>query len=160
MSYGHVYVASVEFGAKDMQTVQAFADAESYDGPSLIIAYSQCVAHGYDLRYGAEQQRLAVGSGAWPLYRYDPRRIKRGEPPLEIDARPGKTSITDYMRNETRFRMVERLNPERFRRLAAAAREHAERRIALYEQLSQIVLPRPAGATTETGDNGTGPRNE
>ena len=91
MSYGHVYVASVAFGAKDSQTVQAFQEAESYDGPSLIIAYSHCIAHGYDLRFGAEQQKLAVDSGVWPLYRYDPRRVERGEPPLVIDAaaRPG-----------------------------------------------------------------------
>ncbi len=145
MTYGHVYVASVAFGAKDTHTVQAFHEAESYDGPSIIIAYSQCVAHGYDLRFGADQQRLAVNSGVWPLYRYDPRRVERGEPPLIIDAAPGKATVMDYMRNETRFRMVERLDPERFRRLAAAARDNAVRRVALYEQLAQIVLPKPAG---------------
>jgi pyruvate-ferredoxin/flavodoxin oxidoreductase len=141
MSYGHVYVASVAFGAKDMHTVQAFQEAESYDGPSVIIAYSQCVAHGYDLRYGVEQQKLAVNSGVWPLYRFDPRRIEKGEPPLTIDAAPGRATVAEYMRNETRFRMVERLNPERFRRLAAMAREHSARRIALYQQLANIVLP-------------------
>jgi pyruvate-ferredoxin/flavodoxin oxidoreductase len=143
MSYGHVYVASVAFGAKDTHTVQAFHEAESYDGPSIIIAYSQCVAHGYDLRYGAEQQKLAVNSGVWPLYRYDPRRIRDGEPPLIIDAPPGKATVTEYMRNETRFRMVERLDPERFRKLAKAAKDHSARRVALYEQLARIVLPPP-----------------
>jgi pyruvate-ferredoxin/flavodoxin oxidoreductase len=143
MSYGHVYVASVAFGAKDMHTVQAFQEAESYDGPSIIIAYSQCVAHGYDLRFGVEQQKLAVNSGVWPLYRFDPRRIEKGEPPLIIDAAPGKATVAEYMRNETRFRMVERQSPERFRRLAAMARDHSARRVALYQQLANITLPQP-----------------
>jgi pyruvate-ferredoxin/flavodoxin oxidoreductase len=143
MSYGHVYVASVAFGAKDTHTVQAFQEAASYDGPALIIAYSHCIAHGYDLRFGAEQQKLAVNSGIWPLYRFDPRRGERGEPPLVIDAPPGKASVAEYMRNETRFRMVEKINPERFRRLAVMARDHAARRVALYEQLARITYPRP-----------------
>jgi pyruvate-ferredoxin/flavodoxin oxidoreductase len=145
MSYGHAYVASVAFGAKDSHTVQAFHEAASYPGPSLIIAYSHCIAHGYDLRFGADQQKLAVNSGIWPLYRYDPRRVERGEPPLIIDVAPGKASVTDYMRNETRFRMVEKIDAERFRRLAVAAGEHAARRVALYEQLARIILPQPAG---------------
>jgi pyruvate-ferredoxin/flavodoxin oxidoreductase len=145
MSYGHVYVASVAFGAKDSHTVQAFQEAASYDGPALIIAYSHCIAHGYDLRFGAEQQKLAVNSGLWPLYRFDPRRGERGEPPLVIDVPPGKASVAEYMRNETRFRMVEKINSERFRRLAVAAREHAAQRVALYEQLAHITFPRPAG---------------
>jgi pyruvate-ferredoxin/flavodoxin oxidoreductase len=144
MSYGHVYVASVAFGAKDTHTVQAFQEAESYDGPSLIIAYSHCVAHGYDLRFGAEQQKLAVNSGVWPLYRYDPRRVERGEPPLVLDAPASRAAPADYMRNETRFRMVEKIDPERFRRLATAARDHTARRLALYEQLARIILPKTA----------------
>jgi pyruvate-ferredoxin/flavodoxin oxidoreductase len=154
MSYGHVYVASVAFGAKDSHTVQAFQEAAGYDGPSLIIAYSHCIAHGYDLRFGAEQQKLAVNSGVWPLYRYDPRRVRRGEPPLVIDAPPGRASVADYMRNETRFRMVEKIDPERFRRLASAARDHAARRVALYEQLSHIVLPAPAAGPPPAGAPG------
>jgi pyruvate-ferredoxin/flavodoxin oxidoreductase len=148
----------VAFGAKDSHTVQAFQEAASYDGPSLIIAYSPCIAHGYDLRFGADQQKLAVSSGVWPLYRYDPRRVERGEPPLIIDVPPGKTSVADYMRNETRFRMVEKINPERFRRLAVAAREHAARRVALYEQMAHITLPKPAGATP--GGNEQGQKKE
>jgi pyruvate-ferredoxin/flavodoxin oxidoreductase len=157
MSYGHVYVASVAFGAKDSHTVQAFHEAASYDGPSLIIAYSHCIAHGYDLRFGAEQQKLAVNSGVWPLYRYDPRRTERGEPPLVIDAPPGKASVADYMGNETRFRMVQKIDPERFRRLSVAAREHTTRRIALYQQLSQITLPKSAEALQPAPDEGQGP---
>src|SRR5262249_1878742 len=145
MSYGHVYVASVAFGPKDSHTVQAFQEAASYDGPSLIIAYSHCIAHGYDLRFGAEQQKLAVNSGVWPLYRYDPRRVAQGLPPLVIDAPAGRASVQEYMRNETRFRMVEKIDPLRFRQLAAAARDHAARRVALYQQLAHITLPKPGG---------------
>jgi pyruvate-ferredoxin/flavodoxin oxidoreductase len=148
MSYGHVYVASVAFGARDSHTVQAFQEAISYPGPSLIIAYSHCIAHGYDMRFGAEQQKLAVNSGIWPLYRYDPRRVGKGEPPLVIDAAPGRATVADYMRNETRFRMVEKLDPRRFRWLAKAARDESARRVALYEQMSHIVLPK-AGADGE-----------
>jgi pyruvate-ferredoxin/flavodoxin oxidoreductase len=155
MSYGHVYVASVAFGAKDTHTVQAFQEAASYDGPALIIAYSHCVAHGYDLRLGAEQQKLAVNSGVWPLYRFDPRRVEQGEPPLVIDVPPGRATVAEYMRNETRFRMVEKVNAQRFRELAAAAREHAARRVALYEQLSHITLPKLSPAPPP-GNGGPG----
>ncbi|HZV07616.1 MAG TPA: pyruvate:ferredoxin (flavodoxin) oxidoreductase [Gemmataceae bacterium] len=154
MSYGHVYVASVAFGAKDSQTVQAFQEAESYDGPALIIAYSHCIAHGYDLRFGLEQQKLAVGSGVWPLYRYDPRRVERGEPPLVLDMLPGKKTVEEYMRNEARFRMVEKIDAERFRRLAAAARAQSTRRIALYEQLAHITLPCSTEHAASTNGNG------
>jgi len=146
MTYGHVYVASIAFGAKDAHTVQVFREAAQYDGPSIIIAYSHCIAHGYDLRFGAEQQKLAVNSGVWPLYRFDPRRIQAGEPPLVIDLAPGKSSVEEYMRNETRFRMVEKIDPVRFRKLAAQAREYSARRVSLYEQLSHITLPSGAGA--------------
>jgi pyruvate-ferredoxin/flavodoxin oxidoreductase len=149
MSYGHVYVASIALGAKDSHTVQALLEAESYDGPSLVIAYSHCIAHGYDLRFGMEQQKLAVASGIWPLYRYDPRRTARGEPPLVLDAPTGKKGVEEYMRNETRFRMVEKIDPIRFRRLAEEAREGAAQRVALYEQLAHITLPQPA----EKGDS-------
>jgi pyruvate-ferredoxin/flavodoxin oxidoreductase len=141
MTYGHVYVASVALGAKDSHTIQAFKEALSYNGPALIVAYSPCIAHGYDLRYGPEQQKLAVNSGVWPLYRFDPRRLEKGEPPLVIDVAPGRSRVEEYMRNETRFRMVEKLDPVRFQRLAHAAREHAARRVSLYEQLSHIILP-------------------
>jgi pyruvate-ferredoxin/flavodoxin oxidoreductase len=148
MSYGHVYVASVAFGAKDSHTVQVFQEAESYDGPSLIIAYSHCIAHGYDLRHGAEQQKLAVNSGIWPLYRFDPRRREQGQPALVLDAPVGKSSVQEYMRNETRFLMVEKIDPVRFRQLATAARDHTARRVALYEQLAHITLPQSNGNKT------------
>ena len=141
MSYRHVYVASVAMGAKDSQTVQAFLEAESYDGPSLIIAYSHCIAHGYDLANGMDQQKLAVQSGVWPLFRYDPRRAEQGEPPLKLDSGPVKAKVGDYMRNETRFRMVERIDPERFKMLAKAAQDNTAKRLAVYQQLAEMTIP-------------------
>ena len=157
MSYGHVYVASVAFGAKDNHTVKAFVEAEAYPGPSLIIAYSPCIAHGYDLAFGCDQQERAVKSGIWPLYRYDPRRLLAGEPPLVLDAPAGKIPVVDYMRNETRFRMVERIDPERFHRLALQAQHAAERRIAVYDHLAKLQVPRVADRQEENQEENTGP---
>ncbi|MCC7349495.1 MAG: pyruvate:ferredoxin (flavodoxin) oxidoreductase [Phycisphaerales bacterium] len=138
MSYGSIYVAQVALGAKDVQTVKAFQEAESYPGASLIIAYSHCIAHGYDMAFGADQQKLAVESGYWPLYRYDPRRADAGEPALQLDSPAPKTPLDNYMRNETRFRMVEQQDPDRFRELSAAAQRQVQRRYRLYEHLSRM----------------------
>jgi pyruvate-ferredoxin/flavodoxin oxidoreductase len=143
MGYGHAYVAQIAFGARMQQTVQAFLEAEAHPGPSLIIAYSHCIAHGYDMVNGASQQKLAVESGVWPLYRFDPRRLGKGEPPLHLDSGAPRGLVTDYMRNEARFRMVERSDPARFRRLAELAEADARRRHALYTQLAGIALPAP-----------------
>ena len=140
MSYGHVYVARVAFGAKDAQTVRAFVEAEAHPGPSLIIAYSPCIAHGYDLAFGARQQKLAVDSGVWPLFRFDPRRIEQGEPPLTLDSAPGKARLRDYLRGEARFRAVEQLDKARYERLLSSAERDVEHRIELYQQLSRIKL--------------------
>ena len=139
MSYGNVYVAKVAFGSKDTQTVKAFLEAESYDGPSLILAYSHCIAHGYDLAMGAEQQKLAVDSGHWPLFRYDPRRAIAGENPLQLDSNPPKVQLGQYVKNEARYRMVEQANPERFRTLMASAQNEVNKRYALYEQMAKSV---------------------
>ena len=145
MSYGHVYVASIAMGAKDTHTVQAFVEAESYPGPSIIIAYSHCIAHGYDLSFGLNQQKMAVDSGLWPLYRYDPRRAAKGEPPLVLDSAAGKASVRDYMQNETRFRMVEKIDPERFRRLSIEAQAASVRRVALYDHMAKLTVPQAGG---------------
>jgi pyruvate-ferredoxin/flavodoxin oxidoreductase len=144
MSYGHVYVARVAVGAKDVQTVKAFAEAESWPGPSLILAYSSCIAHGYDMSLGPEQQKLAVDTGFWPLYRYDPRRVKDGLPPLQLDSAAPKTPLEKFMRNETRFRMVEAMDPERFRRSLVAAQRGVTQRFAVYQQLAGVTIPEPA----------------
>jgi pyruvate-ferredoxin/flavodoxin oxidoreductase len=154
MNYGHVYVASVAFGAKDTQTVRAFLEADSYEGPSLIIAYSHCIAHGYDLAFGADQQQRAVASGVWPLYRYDPRRVASGEPPLIIDAPAGKVPVQEYMKNETRFRMVEKIDPVRFNRFAQEAQRAAQRRIAVYQYLAQWRQPE-ASKSSESKKGGS-----
>ena len=143
MNYGHVYVASLAFGARDAQTVRAFTEADSYHGPSLLIAYSHCIAHGYDMAFGVDQQKRAVDSGVWPLYRFDPRRIDQGEPPLVVDMPGGKIPVQEYMRNETRFRMVERMDPELFRDFAKRSQLAAERRIATYQHLATLRLPKP-----------------
>ncbi len=146
MTYGNAYVASVAFGAKDVQTVNAFREAEAYPGPSLIIAYSHCIAHGYDMSHGLEQQKLAVDSGVWPLYRFDPRRLAAGEPPLKLDSGgTPKVKLRDYMKNEGRFRMVELKDPKHYAELLAAAERYAGNRHAIYEQLAGLHVARKEG---------------
>lgn len=141
MSYRHAYVASIAFGANDNHTVRVFSEAASYPGPSLIIAYSHCIAHGYDLKFGISQQKLAVDSGVWPLYHYDPRLIAQGKPPLQIDSPSQKANVRDYLRNETRFSMIEKMNPERFRMLSEASVRNTAERLALYSQLASFAFP-------------------
>jgi len=141
MAYGNVYVAKVAMGSKDTQTVKAFLEAESYDGPSIIIAYSHCIAHGIDMAQGCEQQKLAVDSGHWPLFRFDPRRVEQGEAPLQIDSAAPKTALANYVRNETRYRMVEQMNPEGFKHLLASAQREVTNRFAVYENMAKLSLP-------------------
>ncbi|MBL8804080.1 MAG: pyruvate:ferredoxin (flavodoxin) oxidoreductase [Planctomycetes bacterium] len=147
MGYGHVYVARIALGAKDSQAVKALLEAESYDGPALVIAYSHCIAHGYDLALGAEQQKLAVGAGAWPLYRFDPRRAAAGEPALQLDSGAPTPTLAQYMRGETRFRMVEQADPGRYRSLVAQTERELRERWSVLEQLA---TPRPAATTPST----------
>ncbi|MGA2447438.1 MAG: pyruvate:ferredoxin (flavodoxin) oxidoreductase [Polyangiaceae bacterium] len=145
-TYGNAYVARLAVGAKDKQTVDAFREAESWHGPSLLIAYSHCIAHGYNLVKGPEQQRLAVDSGLWPLFRYDPRRAAKGEPPLQLDSGPAKAKVIDFMRNEGRFRSVELADAKRFARLAQSAQNQAEQRMSYYQQLAGIRTSHPGDA--------------
>ncbi len=156
MTYGSVYVARVAFGAKDAQTVRAFVEAESYPGTSLIIAYSPCIAHGYDLAFGAEQQKLAVESAYWPLLRYDPRRMAEGKPALQLDSGPPKTDLAKFALNETRFRMVESVDRQRALELLQAARRDVKTRYAAYEQLAGAEVPGagPVGAAPPNGAPG------
>jgi pyruvate-ferredoxin/flavodoxin oxidoreductase len=142
MSYGNVYVARVAFGAKVNQTVQSFVEAEAYPGTSIVLAYSHCVAHGYDLRYGAQQQKLMVDSAVWPLYRFDPRRTLVGEPGLHLDSGAPTQGVKAYMQNEARFRMIEKSDPRRFKKLLAAAQQDVTRRWALHQQLAGVKLPK------------------
>ncbi|NUN48537.1 MAG: pyruvate:ferredoxin (flavodoxin) oxidoreductase [Candidatus Brocadiae bacterium] len=143
MSYSHAYVARVAFGANDRQTVQALLEADAFPGPAIIIAYSHCIAHGYDMAFGAKQQKLAVDSGIWPLYRFDPRRPLKGEPPLHLDSGPPRVRPIEYLRNEARFRMVEALDPARFRTLMKDAQRTAAQRWDLYRQLAGVTVANP-----------------
>ncbi|GAA5480900.1 pyruvate:ferredoxin (flavodoxin) oxidoreductase [Haloferula sargassicola] len=152
MQYGNVYVARVAMGAKDSQVVKAMREAEAWNGPSLIIAYSHCIAHGFDLSLGMDQQKLLVDSGLWTLFRYDPRRISDGQPPLILDSKEPKAKTADFMRNETRFRMIEKMNPQRFKSLAEQAQESAKHRWKLLEQMAAIHFPEEAAVTTEEAE--------
>lgn len=112
MAYGNVYVASVAFGAKDEHTLKAFLEAEAYDGPSIIIAYSHCIAHGIDMTAPLKQQKLAVDSGQWLLYKYNPEAAKRGENPLSLDSKAPKIPVAEFMNSENRFKMLKKSHPE------------------------------------------------
>jgi pyruvate-ferredoxin/flavodoxin oxidoreductase len=148
MAYGHVYVASVAFGAKDSQTVRAFQEAESYDGPSIIIAYSHCIAHGYNMADSLDHQKAAVECGAWPMYRFDPRRTAMGENPLKLDSRAPKISFDEYALSETRFRMLMKTNPERSKRLLEEAQKVVQAKYDMYKQLANLHYG--SDADTET----------
>ena len=135
MSYGSVYVAKIAMGAGDMHTVKAIMEAEAYDGPSLIIAYSHCIAHGYDLAHGMDQQKAAVNSGYWPLFRYNPDLVAQGKNPFQLDSRPASIGLKDYIYNETRYTMLGQeqsrtrtgalqIGPGRCRRQVEALRLH------------------------------------
>jgi pyruvate-ferredoxin/flavodoxin oxidoreductase len=150
MTYGHIYVASVAMGAKDEHTLRAFVEAESYPGPSLIIAYSHCIAHGIalDQGVGARQQKLAVESGQWLLYRYDPRRAAAGENPLQLDSTAAKTKVQDYLLSENRFKMLTKTKPEDAKRFFAQAQTDVEKRWKFYQFLAgQNQKPLSAPAT-------------
>ena len=153
MAYRNAYVASVAFGANDNHTVKAFTEAESFPGPAIIIAYSHCIAHGYDLKIGTDQQKLAVDCGVWPLYRYDPRLVAQGKPPLQVDAMNNKANVRDYMRNETRFAMVEKIDAARFRTLSDAAVRNTSERLALYQELAKISFPVAGGSGNGNGNS-------
>jgi pyruvate-ferredoxin/flavodoxin oxidoreductase len=142
MTYGTVYVASVAMGARDEHTIRAFLEAESYPGPSLILAYSHCIAHGIDMAQGMAHQKLAVDSGRWLLYRYDPRRAERGETPLQLDSPAPKRSLEEAMEQENRFRMLRYSQPERARALVRQAQKELECRWATYRALAQPA-PKP-----------------
>ncbi len=144
MAYGHVYVAQVAMGARDLQTVKAFQEAEQYPGPSLIIAYSQCIAHGINMTVGMQHQKAAVDCGFWPLYRYQPRNLERGENPLHLDSKPPKLEFRKYADTETRFRMVRQMNPERAETLMQAAQAEIRQEWAYLEKLAALDFSQAA----------------
>jgi pyruvate-ferredoxin/flavodoxin oxidoreductase len=147
MAYGYVYVARIAMGASDAQTLKAFLEAEAYDGPSLIIAYSHCIAHGFDLRQGLQQQDLAVKAGHWPLYRYNPALVREGKNPLQIDSRDPKVDMEDYAYNETRYRVLLQHDEERAEKLMKLAKADVKGRWDLYQQMADIHYDREFAQT-------------
>jgi pyruvate-ferredoxin/flavodoxin oxidoreductase len=139
MRYGNVYVAQVAMGANDTHTVKAFVEAEAHQGPSLIIAYGQCIAHGIDMSKGMHQQKLAVDSGYWPLYRYDPRLSDENKNPFQLDSRGPKIPLEDYIYTEGRYRMLQQSDPEVAKFLLGQAKKSVNRRWEQYKQLAQMT---------------------
>ncbi len=151
MAYGYVYVARVALGASDQQTLNAFIEADAYDGPALIIAYSHCIAHGFDLQKGLEQQKLAVASGHWPLYRFNPALIEQGKNPLSIDSKEPTVSFDQYAYNESRYRMLVQSNEQRAEELMKLAKKDVRSRWDLYRQMAAMHYDGDLN-----GGNGTG----
>ncbi|MEL7644218.1 MAG: thiamine pyrophosphate-dependent enzyme, partial [bacterium] len=149
MAYGYVYVAKVAMGSNDAQTLRAFLEADAYEGPSLIIAYSHCIAHGIDMRKGLEQQKNAVASGIWPLFRYNPTLIDEGKNPLKIDSRDPSISVEDYAYNETRYRMLLQSDEARAEMLMKQARSDVDKRWNLYRQMAEIEYKAGEAQKTE-----------
>jgi pyruvate-ferredoxin/flavodoxin oxidoreductase len=138
MDYENVYVAHVAYAGKDTQTLRAFLEAEAHDGPSLIIAYSPCIAHGIDLSNNHQQQQLAVKSGHWPLFRYDPSRIKQGKSPMHLDSAAPSIPYKDFIRTEARFDMLWQTHPDNAEKFLAQAQRDVNHRYHYYQQLAEL----------------------
>ncbi len=140
MTYGNVYVARVAMGANDAQTLKTFLEAEAYEGPSLIIAYSHCIAHGYDMAHGMDQQKAAVQSGYWPLFRYNPDLERQGKNPLQLESKAPSLPLEKYIYNETRYTMLTQSDPAAAKRLLELAREDVRKRWRLYEHWAAMAV--------------------
>ncbi|HCW75974.1 MAG TPA: pyruvate:ferredoxin (flavodoxin) oxidoreductase [Candidatus Marinimicrobia bacterium] len=138
MSYENVYVAQIAMGANDAQTVRAFMEAEAYPGPSIIIAYSHCIAHGINMAKGMQQQKLATETGHWPLYRYNPLLAAEGQNPLKLDSKAPTRHFSEYAYNETRYKMLTKTMPERAKMLMAEAEKIAKKRYSHYSKLANL----------------------
>ena len=138
MAYGHVYVARVAMGANPQQTLDALREAEAYEGPSLVLAYSHCIAHGIDMRMGLDQQSRAVHTGYWPLVRYNPELRAEGEPALTLDSVRPSMPFRAYAERELRYRMLLLSDPPRGEALMKAAQEAVDRRWKRYEDLALL----------------------
>jgi len=154
MTYGNVYVASVAMGAKDEHTLKAFLEAEAYDGPSIIIAYSSCIAHGVDMTTSMTDQKVAIESGQWLLYRYHPERAEAGENPLMLDSRAPTRKVQEYLLQQTRFKMLTKSKPEEAERLWKLAQQDVERRYKMYEYMASRK-PDSAVAPKEAAEKAT-----
>ncbi len=138
MSYGNIYVAKVAMGSNDLQTVKAFLEAEAYNGPSLIIAYSHCIAHGINMEKGMDNQKAAVDSGHWPLFRFNPALALEGKNPLKLDSKAPKIPFKQYAYMETRYKMLTKSKPEEAKRLIELAQGDTTSRWHLYEQMANL----------------------
>lgn len=138
VSYGNVYVAQVALGANPNQTLKAFLEAESYRGPSLIMAYSQCIAHGINMTTGMSHQKSVVQSGLWPLYRFDPRLAHSGEHPFHLDSRKPTVPFAQLAEEEARFAMVARSDPKNAERLVSLAQKDIDDQWHYYEQMAGV----------------------
>jgi pyruvate-ferredoxin/flavodoxin oxidoreductase len=138
MSYGNVYVGQIAMGANPTQTVRTIAEAEAHRGVSLILAYSPCIAHGYDMTYQLDHQKAATDSGYWPLYRYDPAREAAGDPGLRLDSKKPTIPFKEYASTESRFAMLGRSDPEGAERLMQQAQQDIDDRWFLYEQMVNV----------------------
>jgi pyruvate-ferredoxin/flavodoxin oxidoreductase len=136
MAYGNVYVASVAMGAKDEHTLKAFLEAEAYDGPSIIIAYSHCIAHGIDMSAPLIQQKLAVDSGQWLLYRYNPVLAAQGGNPMTLDSKAPKLPVAEYLNTENRFKMLKVSHPEIAKEYFKQTQTFVEDRYKFYDYLA------------------------
>ncbi len=138
MTYGYIYTAQVAMGASDIQTLRALREADAYKGPSLVIAYTHCINHGYNMKYGLNQQELAVKSGVWPIYRYNPDNIKEGKNPLKLDYKEPSIPVKDFAYNETRYKMLVQTNEERAEKLMKLAQDDANSRWLQYSQMAAV----------------------
>jgi pyruvate-ferredoxin/flavodoxin oxidoreductase len=157
VNYGNVYVARIAMGASDAQTVRAFLEAEAWPGPSLLIAYSHCIAHGFDLKLGMQQQKLAADTGYWPLFRFNPAEVAAGRPAMVIDSRPPKAAFKDYAYRETRYRMLASIDPERAARLLKEAQQDIDDRWRRMEQMAAPPPARPEARLPKTAAAGEKP---
>jgi pyruvate-ferredoxin/flavodoxin oxidoreductase len=138
ITYGNVYVAQIALGADMAHSIKAIREAEAYDGPSLIIAYSHCIAHGINMQNGLQQQKLAVESGHWPLYRYNPAREKDGLNPFQLDSKHPTIPLKEYLYNETRYKSLIRSHPEVAELLLSEAQDDVLRVWKLYEEKAAV----------------------
>ena len=152
ISGGHAYVARIAMGASDTQTMKAILEAERYPGPSIIIAYSHCIAHGYDMKYGLQQQQKAVDSGYWPLFRFDPRKTEKGENPFQLDSKAPKIAFKDYAYNEMRYLMLAKSNPKIAKELMTQAQKGVDEQWRIYEKMESVYEPVKVQDQSENGE--------
>jgi pyruvate-ferredoxin/flavodoxin oxidoreductase len=150
MTYGDAYVAQVAMGANDNQAVQAFIEAEAYDGPSLIIAYSHCIAHGINMRTGADQQKGAVASGHWPLYRFNPERSREGKNPLRLDSKAPKIPFREYAYKENRYKLLTKSHPEQAKQLMIQSQQDVLDR---WQRLERMAGLEPSADERKKGND-------